>query len=46
MVERRSVVSRELRYWQSERRMSRADKLAMWIMIATFVIGLFAVWSV
>lgn len=45
MVERRSMVSRELRYWESQR-MTRADKLACALMVVIFVIGLCAVWSV
>jgi hypothetical protein len=45
MIERRSTLSREMRYWQSQR-MTRIDKLAMMAMLVIFVVGLYAVWSV
>jgi hypothetical protein len=44
--ERRSSVSRELRYWRREREWPVSKRVAFALMILIFVVGLLAVWSV
>jgi hypothetical protein len=46
MMERRSSVSKELRYWQSEREWPLGKRVAFALMLLILVVGLLAVWSV
>ena len=44
--ERRSYVSRELRYWQKQSEWPVSKRVAFAIMLLTLIVGLLAVWSV
>lgn len=44
-MERRTVVSRELRHWREERE-RRCSRTAIALMLLIWVVGLLAVWSI
>jgi len=46
MYERRSIQSRELRYWQSQSAWPLSKRISFALMLLILVVGLLAVWSV